>query len=640
MSKKWITYNKILMQILYIGIFPLMFYLSAWFYLKDNFEQCPIIIIIILICSVIWAIFLSIYIWQKVQNRGYRFGLNTFYEHRYVIVLFIILLLFSFRRIFILPRWDALLYYSELAKRCNAFDFTAKGIIDGFRIVHPSQGYFCFLAIGYFLFDNPLVGTEFMSMLIYIISSLCYYGLLRIIFTKSKEWICFLGTLVYALNPLVYGIWHYISPDNGILSYLIILIYVSLKGYSLLELWVSVLLILSKETGVLYYMTFYGIQFLYNVIQSIKREHKLKWQDVNWILFRTIPGVIGIEVIMFWSSANPLGWMLGMQNVAAANKTSDAVIHGFGFNREYIIVKLKQIFLLNYIWVLWLILIYGIIRYLYHLKKEKQRLNAIAISLAGIEIVFLLFNIFFITYATPRYLSLGTFAVSLGAFWTVDTYIVYERFKARMLGPLVILVLISDFYSLDPISYLVWPTFKVSSGNYMYLPIYYTSDMLPSDIYADHTMYNCQNEYLTLLEEKMLRTIHYDGTIPLMEIDINKGQFEDPWKFDYVYMQLEGMYGRTTCFWDPDRGKFSENFSKKDTDVPMNVVYFNSEQFIDGGNGYRDTSLPDTAYILLLPRQDIPGILDAVNICYIIQETYDISLHGMSIYVYKAEKRK
>lgn len=139
----------------------------------------------------------------------------------------------------------------------------------------------------------------------------------------------------------------------------------------------------------------------------------------------------------------------------------------------------------------------------------------------------------------------------------------------------------------------------------------------------------------------MLRTIQYDGTIPLMEIDINKGQWEeDPWKYDYIYMQLEGLYGRTECYWNQEKGKFSETFSKGAEDLPMNVVYFNSDTILKGEKGYRDVPLPDVAYVLLLPRQDVQGILDVVKTRYEIQETYDVSLHGMSIYVYKVEKLK
>ena len=332
MYKRWMVQNKIIEQILYVGIMPILFYLSALRYLKNDYTQRPFIVTVIFICSLIWMILFGVCIWEKVQDRRQRFLKEAVYRYRYVIILSLILLLFTFRRIFILPRWDALLYYSELAKKCNAFNFTAKGLIDGFRIAHPSHGYFCFLAIGYFLFDNPLVGTEFMQMLLYIISSLCYYGILRILFPKVKEWIYFLGTLVYALNPLVYGIEHYISSDNGILSYLVILIYVSLKGYSLLELWVSVLLILSKEQGVLYYMVFYGIQFLAKVIHSIRHEHRLKWQDVNWILFRMIPGLIGIEVIIIWSDINPMVWMHNMHDVTVApTEAQKVVLQGIGF---------------------------------------------------------------------------------------------------------------------------------------------------------------------------------------------------------------------------------------------------------------------------------------------------------------------
>lgn len=638
MNKKWVLKNKIIEQILYIGILPLLFYLSAWNFLKDKFEYRPTIITVSFAGGFLWVILFIFYIVYRFRHFEKGMIWRTLHTYRYGVALFIILLNFTFQRIFILPRWDGLLYYSELVKRCIAFDFTFQGLIDGFRIFHPNHGYFCFLAIGVYLFDNPLIGTEFMQMCLYIIASLCYYGILRIIFPKISEKICFLGTLFFAISPLVYGIEHYISSDNGILYYLVILIYVTLKGYSLLELSVAVLLILSKETGVLYYVVFYGILFLGKVIRSIKNEHRMKGEDFIWILFRMIPGLVGIGVILIWSSASSFTWMNNMQKTVMSNQ-SNVVLQGFGFNGEYIIVKLKQIFLLNFIWVEWLILLFGVFRYLFGRRMRKSAISPFAISLLGIEVVCLLFNLSFVTIAEPRYINVNSFFVAFGDIWVINEVLADKKWRINVLYLLSALLFISNFYSMDPVGFLVYRSFKIGSKSYMYLPIYDNPDMYSSDIYADGTMYNCQNEYFTLLEEKMLRTLQYDGTIPLMEIDINKGQWDDPWKYDYIYMQLEGMYGRTTCYWDPDRGKFSETFSKKNTDIPMNVVYFNSEQFVDDGKGYRDTPLPDLAYMLLLPRQDIQGILQTVKTRYVIQQTYDISFHGMSIYVYKVEKK-
>ena len=488
-------------------------------------------------------------------------------------------------------------------------------------------------------------------MVLYVISTLCYYGILRCLFPNAGEKNPFFGTLIYTFSPFVFGIESNISCDPAILFYLVILIYVALKGYTLLEVVVAILLILSKEPGVLYYVAFYGIWFLVKFIRSIKYEHRLKWRDIRWIMIRMIPGIVGILVILIWSSSSPLSWLSGMRqahldladkSVQSQSAQSNIVTEGFGINGEYIIIKLKQLFLLNFIWINWLILLCGCIFSInstVRKKEKKKKINGSVWALVGVEIVHIAFNLLFITYAVPRYVNVNSMFAALGAFWALNRVLTDGKWKTGILSSLTVLMIISCFYSLDPISFWVFENVKVGSDSYMYVPIYENySTMRPADLYSDHTVYNCQNDYFTLLEEKVLRTIQYDSTIPLMEIDINEGQWDDPWQYDYIYMQLEGLYGRTTCYWDPDKGKFSETFSKKDTDLPMNVVYFNSEQLYNGGNGYRDVPLPDVAYVLLHPRQDVESILDAVRTRYDIQETYDVSLHGMSIYAYKVEK--
>jgi len=642
MSEKKEVRYRIIRELLYIGILPLLFYLSAYHYLQSDFNRLPDIMIIVYVCAVVWIVLFCMIV-ARVAKRLRTFQLKmviVFIDKHYLkILLFCIFIVSNVHSLFIMPRWDGCLYYTFLLKQCNNFDFTLHGLIDGFRIVHPSHGYYCFLAIGAYLFENQLVGILFMQMMLYMIAMFCYFGLLRLLFKNAEEKLCFLGTLCFAFSPLVFGIEPIISCDYGVLCYLIIFLYVSLKHYPLLELWVAVLLILSKQQGVLYYVAFYGIVFLVNVFRFYKTNHKWDIREIQKLLRRMIPGFVGIGYYLV-SSSSPFAWMKDMHD--NANNITDMVdntkaLQGIGFNGAYIIEKLKQIFILNFAWVNWVILFIGAVFFLSMWKRcgKKVKISASFYALAGVMLVYLAFNFFVVTYANPRYLSAGVVITSIGAFGVIDFCIskTREKWKRIVLCGLTVVSLIASFVSVDPLSFLAFKSFPVGRLS-MYQPLYDDPNMYPSDLYADNTIYNRQFAFYTLLEEKMLREIQYDGSVPLLEVDMGKEAGYGQGTYDYINMMLEGLYGRTTFYWNKEIGKLTEN----ENDIPMRVYYFWSEQIEANQVNWRGESLPDTAYLILLPRQD-KGILDIIQKKYAIETKYDISAYGMSLAVYKIQKK-
>lgn len=642
MNERRDTIYHIIKELLYIGILPLLFYMSAYYYLQSNFEKMPNIMIVVYICAILWIAFFCVLILKKTKERKmpHLRGVMVFIDKYYLkILLFCILIIFNMQSIFTMPRWDGVLYYSALIKQSTVFDFTLRGLVDGFRIVHPSHGYYCFLAIGAYLFKNQMVGILFMQMILYMLTVFCYFGLLRILFKSASEKLCFWGTLFFALSPLIYGIEPIISCDYGVLCYLIIFLYVSLKDYPLLELWVAVLLILSKQQGVLYYVAFYGIVFLVNSLRYYKANHELNIKEIFKVLRRMIPGFVGIGYYLL-SSSSPLEWMEGMresQNKLSNIGENSQTLLGIGFNGTYIIEKLRQIFILNFAWINWFIIFIGIGYLLYMRKKYGRKINVSApiYGLIGIIVAFLAFNFFVVTHAFPRYLGVGVALASIGTFGMLNLCFkdIREKWMRMVLYSLTGISLISSFVSVDPVSFLVFNSFSVGKLA-MYQPLYNNPNMYPSDLYADNTIYNRQFAFYTLLEEKMLKKIEYDGSIPLLEVDMGKEAGYGQGTYDYVNMMLEGMYGRATFYWNKENGKLTENAD----DIPMWVYYFWSEQIEANQVNWKGESLPETAYFILLPRQD-NKILDTIKEKYTIERKYDISAYAMSLTVYKVQKR-
>ena len=224
---------------------------------------------------------------------------------------------------------------------------------------------------------------------------------------------------------------------------------------------------------------------------------------------------------------------------------------------------------------------------------------------------------------------------SIGAFGILNLYFgrVKQKLMRVILYSLTGISLIASFVSVDPLSFIAFKSFSVGMLS-MYQPLYDNPDMYPSDLYADNTVYNRQFAFYTLLEEKMLREIQYDGSVPLLQVDMGKEAGYGQGTYDYINMMLEGLYGRTTLYWDKERGKMTEN----ENGIPMWVYYFWSEQIEANQVNWKGESLPETAYFILLPRQD-NEILDTVKKKYTIERRYDISAYAMSLTVYKVQKR-
>lgn len=631
MKKKHIwekLYNKIgliekkeALSIGFIFGYILFFLTVAYLHLHENFETIPPWIIFVFSLDVILCLLTLYYLFKRFQIRNF---VKWCKVNKEILILVIFSIFIRIPTLHEFQRWDGSLYYTLLVKACDSFDFTYQSLIDGFRIIHPAHAYTTFLGIGIYLFADPLFGVLFMQMILSLVAIVCYYGVLNYFFRGATKREKILGTVLFSVCPLFFGIETVVSLEYGVLCFFVIFLYVTLKRMHILELFCGILLILSKQQGVLYYAALIGLLFLIEEIRCKYYENKYSKNAVKLFLWRTIPGYLGI-LYYFFSSYSPFAWLVSMKEVAS--KPSAVTLQGIGINIGYICEKLRQIFILNFSWLFVAVIVCGILYGLYKIRFNRvyivQGLLTEFTAIYIVCLVYILFNLGVVTYANPRYLTLNAFMFSFAFFHVCYKCFTRQSFKKYLLYFMCFVQFIACFLSVDPVSFSVFQSFTTGT-NKMYRPFYDNPDMYPADLYSDNTVYNRQYTYLTRLTENMLDKLNYDGSVPFMMVDMSIGQHEVG-QYDYINLMLEGLRGRNQLYWNPDEKKITTTEER----IKISAQYFSQGQLQDKPL----EELPANAYLIILPRQD-QNILETIKQRYRIINEYDIRTFGGRLMVY------
>ena len=235
---------------------------------------------------------------------------------------------------------------------------------------------------------------------------------------------------------------------------------------------------------------------------------------------------------------------------------------------DYIALRLKNLFLLNFQWVYWCI----IVIFLWIDIKRVGRIwkNKYVISLSMAVLMFVIVHCIYLTYTHPRYyqpivLLIGMYAAIL--------LLAYRKMVAR--NAMIITAMLSfcqNFVGLDLVSQYAYAT--VDTGNGSLLTTSYCKKELP---YSDACVYNFQYTYLNQLLLQFVQDVRPgEKTLFIME--------------DVTYPYSNGKrakYAVWGLLWYSEyAGKIyfdgaNLNNFKQDGDVKVRVKTFNSENTMD-----------------------------------------------------------
>lgn len=333
-----------------------------------------------------------------------------------------------------------------------------------------------------------------------------------------------LFTAIFAFYPAFWGIMGEINTDFPVLIFFIWTIYFQLNKQYLLMLFSALMLCFSKETGVII-LAFYAIgyiivKFVNSIKAGIKETLKQIFSPEAVAIY-----LAGVSWFVIWlvSSRGKL-WSGASGNVATTNSQINGMkLDTFGGCAEYIFHKLKEIFILNNSYILWIFVLAAILLTVFT-KKKNSITRGNGHIIAGIYIAFiglLNFNVYFVTWPNYRYLIPMTFFVNFFASFFVLGYIQNKNIQRVIVVVTLILIFSSNFHT-DIISKKMFDNISMGNGDMISTNLFYIKDLdnkilsRDSEItyeyaYDDEGVYNREYSNRGRCINKILKEIKYDS---------------------------------------------------------------------------------------------------------------------------------
>lgn len=515
---KYIYKYNIYRQLWMINLFLLIFYISAVYSSAWKIVRAKWMITegIILIGGII---FLSFFLGKYHIKTVKKSIKKTLKNNCLFLIVLLLSILFRFFGLTNQIIWDSGEYYGRLITATEKFDFSVTSFLDYFNLAnHPNYGYTFFTSIGEFLFPRKIWGV---NVIVLILTGMALVFLYRIFskYLKINNSLSALLCATFSFSPLVLGTSGYYNPDYGIALFFIFMLYFFLeKKYILFAFW-SICFVFTKEvSAVIYFFFIIGIL----VMQTCKvKENRLKIY-INKIIKNPYIYISALTAVLYVGYMKYIGGITKWKQVDDAGtnfRWDNNGFNCFGFDTEYVILKLQQIFLINYKWIITLTIL--VLLSIYIIKKKK--VNYESIPVLGIVLSFISYVIFsclYITYALTRYNYISDLILVL------ILGILINNLKLKIKTNYILcflLVFISGIFCLesyittDPLSRFFYPQVPTNTIS-MFYPGYMKKDIY----YGDNIVYNNQFSFLTKSYNQFLSSVDYDEN----KVIVFPGMFE------------------------------------------------------------------------------------------------------------------
>lgn len=404
------------------------------------------------------------------------------------------------------PRWDGLIYYGELMRACQNFNFTWGSFLNGFSLAaHPTMGFAGLAAIGEFLNEGGYAGVLATQLILNLFMAFCLYKIICGIL-PSCSWIyhC-LATCTGLATPLTLGTFSYFQPDAGTVYAFVFILYCVLYRKNILLFFCMMLLASTKEVGVVILGGF-GVGLLLGKI-LFGREGKNPAQRF-WTFLKSPLGIAGsiagvcllIYLIYFFASGKSM-WMVSNDNIEGFST--------FSFQPDYIIFKCKQFFVLNFNWLIWSGILGTVLYILLRSWKRKGfsvfcAYPEMVVSLLMTEAMLILFYCSYVTYGLPRYHVLIDFNAVLVLVILLPNCVRKEQFYCPAVAILSAILFLEAYVTIDPVSLVAFETRDTGNGKIV-------TERLGSGVtgQADFCVYNHRFNYLDKAYNEILKDVNY-----------------------------------------------------------------------------------------------------------------------------------
>lgn len=448
-------------------------------------------------------------------------------SHILVLIIIVIGVLLSLEVVGVPILYDHSIYYKGMGSPVR-WEFTTGMARRLHLATHRSSGFTLFMLPGVWLFKDYIVGVRVFQLVYYAITVGLFYGIICYLFSDTSKIGKALMTAIFAFSPAVFGMIPSFNPDYMMMFLVVWFIYVLTKeDYIILQLFFGWALIMTKETAVFLMCGLILGCIIVRIRNGRSNKHiigkvcVLGFPITVWSLDYFIASKKLIKKILkkkFSFFVNPQKvikvasntWGLGSISFNEATEEVDlGSINQFRYASDHVIAQFKNIFCMNFIWLLVIIAIICIIvcivlRISGKTVISSRKIDALIISSCMMGCMMLIM-FFYVTFTFNRYAApmLPMFLVFL--YVLVDAIPIKKMVK--YLGGCVILCLfiVQCYTTIDPVMrYIGKP---ISLGD-LTLYNYDTGLMdVTTSTPSDYTLYNRQNWYWGGLLNKVFSEI-------------------------------------------------------------------------------------------------------------------------------------
>jgi len=429
---------------------------------------------------------------------------NTITKNYSILLLIFLYILSHIQFLSYSQYWDAEFYYNVIVSVSKHIGDSVH-FFQNFNILgHPSMGYTTLLAISQNIQNDNVYLLNIENLILAVLAIFAFYKIF-LFFFKDRKLEAILTTAIFAFNPLFYATSISLNLDFPVLVFEVLAVYSFLYKKNLSFVIWSILLIFSKETGFLIYGSFIGG---YLLISEIKRlvAHKNKFDYKKYLVF-IIPVFLFVLYLFsnhwkLWSNQGPSDISTSASFVWNNNE-----VFSFGINSINIYTRLVQMFVMNFGWLLSLVVLASLIKSLLLrediLEKMSGENKDFIRMFIFVMLIFTTFNLIYIVMPFSRYVVENVFFFSIISYVSLN-YLIPKSKKWRI----VILLIVSSLFVIQTFK-AIDPSVNVLYGNK------HMSENISSLFFgmADGLVYNAQFAYLDKLSDLIIKETKGDYLI-------------------------------------------------------------------------------------------------------------------------------
>lgn len=435
----------------------------------------------------------------------------SYFKENYILFIFAFsLFFFSFEVLHSWTNWDSKEYYRVISN-LKTINFSPNDIAMFKSAGHMSYGYMFIMAIGEFFFPTYGVGARLVNVLLLVGCIFFFESILKQLMPNSNKKLNYAATFLFFITPTIWGPLYEQNVEISVVSFFIFFLWAFLRQYNIMTAFWGTMLVFTKETSVILVGGF-AIGYIISLLVKNKNIKILFKKDVfKQMLALYIPCVLFLLYFVLDGS----GW--------ANNVTfeSQKQINLFAINITYIIAKLKQMFIVNFQWIITVSII--VFCLFIFLKKRNKTTNYeltdyyMVIPLLTTYVLFLIIQLFYVTYLLPRYICINYFFMALMFAYVlniVNINIIIKYLQCVIIG---ILLILQTFITCDPLTFYCFSPTPIGEGYVASANILLTYDDYHivtgkgASVMAlsPYTAYNRQYLYKYRLMENILSSINY-----------------------------------------------------------------------------------------------------------------------------------